>query len=63
MDYKNTIFGEVTAESIKELKRIERLGKGILDLKIKKTEEKAVEIEAHAHAHHHWDEKVRKKRI
>ena len=42
MDYKNTIFGEVTAESINELRRIERLGKGILDLKIKKTEEKAV---------------------
>jgi len=53
MDYKNTIFGEVTAESINELKRIERLGKGILDLKILKTEEKPVEIEAHAHAHHH----------
>lgn len=41
----------MTAESINELKRIERLGKGILGLKIKKTEEKAVEIEAHAHHH------------
>jgi hypothetical protein len=39
MDYKNTIFGELTAESIQELKRIERLGKGVLDLKIKRTEE------------------------
>jgi hypothetical protein len=42
MDYKNTIFGEITAESILELKRIERLGNGILDLKIKRTEEKPV---------------------
>jgi hypothetical protein len=37
MDYKNTVFGEVTADSIQELKKIERLGKGILDLKIKRT--------------------------
>ncbi len=54
MDYKNTVFGEITAESIQDLKKIERLGKGILDLKIRKTEEVPLQIDTHDHHHHHW---------
>ncbi len=38
MDYKNVVFGEVTAESMNELKRLDRLGKNLLGLKIKSTQ-------------------------
>jgi hypothetical protein len=53
MDYKNTVFGEVTAESIQDLKKVERLGKGILELRIKRTEEVPLEIDHHDHHHDH----------
>lgn len=60
MDYKNTVFGEVTAESIQDLKKVERLGKGILELRIKRSEEVPLEIDHHDHHHdhhHHWSPK------
>jgi cyclophilin family peptidyl-prolyl cis-trans isomerase len=50
LDLKNVVFGEVTAETIHQLRALERLGDSITQYRIISTKEAEVKHEAH---HHH----------